>query len=42
MSILDLISGRSVNGGSARKADEERPIRFVPDGNNSWRIVYAD
>jgi hypothetical protein len=42
MSIWNLISGKSANGGVARKADDERPIRFVPDGSNSWRIVYAD
>ena len=21
---------------------EERPVRWVPDGANSWRIIYAD
>ena len=22
--------------------DENRPIKLVPDGYNSWRVVYAD
>ncbi len=22
--------------------DDKRPIKFVPDGENSWRVVYAD
>ena len=41
MSIWDLVSGKS-DRGAARESDDERPIRFVQDGNNSWRIVYAD
>jgi len=41
MSIWDLVSGRS-NSGAKRKVADERPVRFVQDGNNSWRIVYAD
>jgi hypothetical protein len=39
MSIWDLVSGKSAGSDDA---DDERPIRFVQDGNNSWRIVYAD
>ena len=29
---------------TAKKAnkDEERPVKMVPDGYNSWRVVYAD
>ena len=23
-------------------SEEERPVKWVPDGSNSWRIVYAD
>ena len=41
MSIWDLVSGKS-DRGTAQDTDDERPIRFVPDGRNSWRIVYAD
>jgi len=39
MSIWDLVSGKSAVSGDV---NDERPIRFVQDGNNSWRIVYAD
>jgi hypothetical protein len=39
MSIWDLVSGRS---DSEAAKDTERPIKFVQDGSNSWRIVYAD
>ncbi|MDE1873888.1 MAG: hypothetical protein KGI04_02090 [Candidatus Micrarchaeota archaeon] len=24
------------------ESDENRPVRFVPDGHNSWRVVWAD
>jgi hypothetical protein len=41
MSIWNLISGRS-DSRTAQESDDERPIRFIQDGSNSWRIVYAD
>ncbi len=42
MSIWNLVSGKSATEENGEKAAEERPIRFIQDGNNSWRIVYAD
>jgi hypothetical protein len=24
------------------EAEEKRPVKFVPDGVNSWRVVWAD
>jgi len=41
MSIWNLLSGKS-DGDTMQDTDEERPVRFVQDGRNSWRIVYAD
>jgi hypothetical protein len=41
MSIWNLVSGKS-DRETGQDTDSERPIRFVQDGRNSWRIVYAD
>lgn len=26
----------------AKDSDAYRPVKFVPDGYNSWRVVWAD
>ena len=40
MSIIEKLMGRDRQ--VAVVPDENRPIKFVPDGHNSWRVVYAD
>ncbi len=42
MSIWDIVSGKSAGNAAEQKTEGERQIRFVQDGRNSWRIVYAD
>lgn len=37
--ILNLIKRAVKNG---QPSDEERPIKFIEDRKNVWRIVYAD
>jgi hypothetical protein len=33
--------GREQKDG-VQDSDADRPIKFVPDGYNSWRVVWAD
>ena len=39
MKIDFLNKGRKTK---EEKADDNRPVKLVPDGYNSWRVVYAD
>ena len=40
MNMLERIFGAKKNVHEV--IDESRPVKLVPDGPNSWRIVYAD
>ena len=42
MSILDRISGKESETRREAEANEKRPIKFVEEKPNIWRIVYAD
>jgi hypothetical protein len=41
MTIWNRIFGRGAKSDYST-SDDKRPIKLVPDGVNSWRIVYAD
>ena len=42
MSIIDLITGKESETRIEIEANEKRPIKFVEEKPNMWRIVYAD
>ena len=41
MNIMDFILGIE-EPEIVSLANEGRPVRLVPEGNNVWRVVYAD
>ena len=40
MNIIKMLFGTAEQ--AEAQLDEERPVKLVPDGYNSWRVVYAD
>ena len=42
MSILDKISGKISERQKETETNEKRPIKFVEERPNVWRIIYAD
>ena len=41
VSIVERLLGKG-KGAAPCPVDNERPIAFVSDGYNSWRVVWAD
>ncbi len=42
MNIIDFILGVEEQPEIVPLADETRQVKLVPEGNNVWRVVYAD
>lgn len=40
--IFDIRLARKAAAETKRGDDGSRPVKFVPDGYNSWRVVWAD
>jgi outer membrane biogenesis lipoprotein LolB len=42
MNIPNWVRGTKRKHTAYEDSDDNRPIKIVKDGHNSWRIVYAD
>ncbi|MEM3839283.1 MAG: hypothetical protein QXF01_01750 [Candidatus Micrarchaeaceae archaeon] len=42
MDILGFLNKEGRNVRRYGSDDEKKPVKWIPDGYNSWRIVYAD
>lgn len=40
--LKELLLRKRTKAAKASAEEDKRPVKFVPDGENSWRVVWAD